>query len=143
MDELLALQQELAQVQSAKAGFKLSEPNVVEVVQKLAELGLLEVLYTTNGKEYVTPKRLHDEVADEILAHGGRINITELPPILNVRQPSHHNRRHDWLWQPELRPCAGGPAAHRTRGRSAAEEGRRAAALPGRDPRILLPRRLG
>ena len=84
MDELLALQQELAQVQSAKAGFKLSEPNVVEVVQKLVELGLLEVLYTTNGKEYVTPKRLHDEVADEILAHGGRINITQLPPILNV-----------------------------------------------------------
>jgi hypothetical protein len=84
MDELLALQQELAQVQSAKAGFKLSEPNVVEVVQKLAELGMLDVLYTSNGKEYVTPKRLNEEVADEILAHGGRINITELPPILNV-----------------------------------------------------------
>jgi hypothetical protein len=84
MDELLALQQELAQVQSAKAGFKLSEPNVVEVVRKLAELGMLDVLYTSNGKEYVTPKRLNEEVADEILAHGGRINITELPPILNV-----------------------------------------------------------
>ena len=84
MDELLALQQELAAVQSAKSSFKLSEPNIVEVVQKLAELGLLEVLYTTNGKEYVTPKRLLNEVEDEILAHGGRVNITELPPILSV-----------------------------------------------------------
>ena len=95
MDELLALQQELANVQSAKAGFKLSEPNVVEVVQKMVEMGLLEVLYTSNGKEYVTPKRLHEEVADEILAHGGRINITELPPILNVHQTKQpHTRAH-------------------------------------------------
>ena len=96
MDELLALQQELANVQSAKAGFKLSEPNVVEVVQKMVEMGLLEVLYTSNGKEYVTPKRLHEEVADEILAHGGRINITELPPILNVDLP-HIERAVDQL----------------------------------------------
>lgn len=96
MDELIALQQELANVQSAKAGFKLSEPNVVEVVQKMVEMGLLEVLYTSNGKEYVTPKRLHEEVADEILAHGGRINITELPPILNVDLP-HIERAVDQL----------------------------------------------
>ena len=43
MDEILALQQELARVQSAPSTFKLSEPNIVEVVQKLVELGLLEV----------------------------------------------------------------------------------------------------
>lgn len=84
MEELLALQAELARVQSAPSSFKLSEPNVVEVVQKLVELGLLEVLFTTNGKEYLTPKQLRNEVADEIAAHGGRVNITELASILNV-----------------------------------------------------------
>ena len=122
MEELLALQAELARVQEAPSVFKLSEPNVVELMRKLSELGLLEVLFTTNGKEYLTPKQLHDEarstccfgeptpdraphlkhdardntyaeptrqrlrtqVEDEIVTHGGRINITELPPILNV-----------------------------------------------------------
>ena len=85
--QLAALMGELAAVQKAPSTFKLSEPNVVEVVQKLAELGLVEVLYTTNGKEYLTPKQLRNEVEDEILAHGGRINLTELAPILNVDLP--------------------------------------------------------
>jgi len=44
-------------------------------------------LFTTNGKEYVTPKQLHNEVEDEILTHGGRVNITDLPAILNVDLP--------------------------------------------------------
>ena len=87
MDELLALQAELAAVQKAPSTLKLSEPNVVEVVQKLVDLGMLEVLYTTNGKEYLTPKQLRNEVEDEILAHGGRVNVTDLPPILNVDLP--------------------------------------------------------
>ena len=87
MDEILALQQELARVQSAPSTFKLSEPNVIEVVQKLVELGLLEVLFTTNGKEYLTPKQLRHEVEDEIMVRGGRVNITELAPVLNVDLP--------------------------------------------------------
>ena len=84
MDELLALQRELAEVQSAPSVYRLSEPNVVEVMMKLADLGLVEVVYTSNGKEYLTPKQLRNELADEILAHNGRINVTELAPILNV-----------------------------------------------------------
>jgi len=87
MDELLALQAELAKVQEAPSVFKLSEPNIVEIVGSLCEMGLLEVLFTTNGKEYLTPKRLRHEVEDEILSHGGRVNIVELPTILNVDLP--------------------------------------------------------
>tara|TARA_B100000524_G_scaffold345873_1_gene245159 strand:+ start:36 stop:2066 length:2031 start_codon:yes stop_codon:yes gene_type:complete len=84
MDEILALQAELASLQEAQSVTKLSEPNVIDLVRKLQELGLVEVLYSTNGKEYITPKQLQNEVEDEILAAGGRINMTELPPILNV-----------------------------------------------------------
>ena len=98
MEELLALQAELARVQSAPSAFKLSEPNVIEVVQKLSALGLVEVLYTTNGKEYLTPKQLRNEVEDEILAHGGRVNLTDLAPILNVDLP-HVERAVDALLQ--------------------------------------------
>ena len=85
--DLAALMAELQSVQKAPSVFKLSEPNVVEVMQKLAELGLVDVLFTSNGKEYLTPKQLRNEVEDEILAHGGRINTTELAPILNVDLP--------------------------------------------------------
>ncbi len=60
---------------------------MIEVVQKLVELRLLDVLFTTNGKEYLTPRQLKREVEDEILAHGGRVNIVELPPVLNVDLP--------------------------------------------------------
>ena len=87
MDELLALQRELAEVQSAPSVVRLSEPNIVEMMLKLKDLGLVDVLHTSNGKEYLTPKQLRNEVADEILAHNGRINITELAPILNVDLP--------------------------------------------------------
>ena len=55
MDELLALQRELAQVQAAPSAYKLSEPNIVEIMMKLSDLGLVKVMHTTNGKEYLTP----------------------------------------------------------------------------------------
>jgi hypothetical protein len=87
MEELLALQAELAKVQEAPSVFKLSEPNIVEIVSTLCEAGLLEVLFTTNGKEYLTPAQLRNEVEDEIVAHGGRVNVVELPTILNVDLP--------------------------------------------------------
>ena len=45
---------------------------------------LLQVLFTTNGKEYLTPKQLRNEVEDEIMVRGGRVNITELATVLNV-----------------------------------------------------------
>ena len=114
MDELASLAKQLATVQAAASVYKLSEPNVVEVVQKLKELGLIEVLFTTNGKEYVTPKQLSNEVEDELLAHGGRVNLTDLPTLLNIDLT--HIRAVD------------GP-----------QEGRHAAALPGRADRRVLP----
>ena len=82
-DELLALQKQLQQVQAAPSTFRLSEPNIVEVMMKLSDLGLVEVLHTSNGKEYLTPKQLRNEVSYEIFAHNGRVNITETAPILN------------------------------------------------------------
>lgn len=41
-------------------------------------------MYTTDGKEYITPEYLQKEVEDEIYVHGGRINLVELAQILNV-----------------------------------------------------------
>lgn len=38
---------------------------------KLIEQGELDVLFTLNGREYLTPKQLEREIQDELLQHGG------------------------------------------------------------------------
>lgn len=50
----------------------------------LIKQGLINVVYTTDGKEYITPDYLQKEVEDEIYVHGGRINLVELAQVLNV-----------------------------------------------------------
>lgn len=50
---------------------RLSERNCVEIIWKLKELNLLEVIYTTDGKEYITPQELSKEIREELIVHGG------------------------------------------------------------------------
>lgn len=64
--------------------FRLSERNVVEVVTLLLEKGLLEIIFTNDGKEYLTPDNLRREIEDELFVNGGRINLIELTKTLNV-----------------------------------------------------------
>lgn len=63
---------------------RLSDQNCVEVVSLLINKGLLNVLFTTDGKEYITPEYLQKEIEDEIYVHGGRVNLVELSQSLNV-----------------------------------------------------------
>ena len=63
---------------------RLSEKNCIEIVSKLIELKLIDVFYTNDGKEYVTPQQLSREISDELIMHGGRIHLTELVPLLNI-----------------------------------------------------------
>ena len=86
MDEILALQAALATAQDAKSSIRLSERNIVELVNKLKSLDLLDatLLYTLNGKEYLTETRLDAEIKREVKRSGGRIPITDLQPALNV-----------------------------------------------------------
>lgn len=51
---------------------RLSERNVIELVTKLIELHLVDVLYTSDGKTYVTHQQLVKEIKDELIVHGGR-----------------------------------------------------------------------
>lgn len=50
----------------------------------LIEKGLLEVIFTIDGKEYLTPDQLRREIEDELYVNGGRVNLVELSKILNV-----------------------------------------------------------
>lgn len=63
---------------------RLSDQNCVEIVSLLIENRFLNVLFTSDGKEYITPEYLRKEIEDEIVVHGGRVNLVELSQILNV-----------------------------------------------------------
>ena len=59
-DELAELQRQFEFAQEAKSSIRLSERNVVELVQKLQELRIIDydLHHTVSGKEYITPVRL-------------------------------------------------------------------------------------
>mmetsp|Transcript_28665 Transcript_28665/g.68377 ORF Transcript_28665/g.68377 Transcript_28665/m.68377 type:complete len:806 (-) Transcript_28665:90-2507(-) len=82
VEELLAGLQE---AQQAKSAVKLSERNVVELVSRLKELGLVQdLLHTVNGKEFITRERVKAEVANAVQRAGGRISMVDLPPLIGV-----------------------------------------------------------
>lgn len=62
--ELLALQQLLFAAQETKSAARLSERNVVELVAKLQELGLLgnDLLHSLDGKDYITQVSIHRHI---------------------------------------------------------------------------------
>jgi hypothetical protein len=53
---------------------RLSERNCVEIITKLIELNLLDVVFTTDGKEYITPQYLIKEIKDELYVSGGELS---------------------------------------------------------------------
>ncbi|ESO89369.1 hypothetical protein LOTGIDRAFT_229220 [Lottia gigantea] len=84
MADLEAVRREFQEVQLSAAKQKLSERNVVEIVAKLIELNYIDVVYTCDGKEYLTHDEINKEIKEELQVHGGRINLVELQEILNV-----------------------------------------------------------
>lgn len=45
---------------------------------------LLQVYFTQDGKEYVTPEQVDNEIKDELMQHGGKLAVLSLPPLLNL-----------------------------------------------------------
>jgi hypothetical protein len=76
----------LQATQQAKAVAKLSERNVVELISKLKQLGILgeELLHTINGKEYITTDRLRADIKAALAQAGGRVELVELPALVGV-----------------------------------------------------------
>ena len=86
MDENLALQAALSAAQEQKYSIRLSERNIVALVNKLKDIKLLDasLMYTLNGKEYVTRDRLDAEIKREVRLRGGRVPVVDLQVALNV-----------------------------------------------------------
>ncbi|CAB3226728.1 unnamed protein product [Arctia plantaginis] len=83
-DEIKRLAADFQKAQLTSTSLRLSERNCIEIVTKLLELKLIDVIFTTDGKEYLTPQQLTKEVKDELYVHGGRINTVDLAKELNV-----------------------------------------------------------
>lgn len=56
------------------------------MVNLLIERQLINVVFTVDGKEYITPAHLERELEDELYSHGGCIHLVELAKNLNVDQ---------------------------------------------------------
>ena len=74
-EEIKRLAADFQRAQLSSTAHKLSERNCIEIVNKLINLGLIDVIYTTDGKEYLTPKELEKEIRDEVIVHGGNFHL--------------------------------------------------------------------
>lgn len=83
-DEVKRLAADFQRAQASASLQRLSDRNCVDVINKLKDLGLLDVLYSLDGKEYITKEHLKKEISDELFVAGGRIHLTEVSTILNV-----------------------------------------------------------
>ena len=83
-EEIRRLAADFQRAQLSGTVHKLSERNCVELVTKLIELKLIDVIFTTDGKEYLTHQHLAREIQDELYVSGGRIGLVELAAGLNV-----------------------------------------------------------
>lgn len=70
-EEVKRLAADFQRAQLSSTSHKLSERNCVELVQKLINLGLIDVMFTTDGREYVTPSELEKEIKEELFVEGG------------------------------------------------------------------------
>ncbi|WJX44259.1 hypothetical protein P8452_31256 [Trifolium repens] len=84
-DELLELQRQFEFAQQAKSSIRLSDRNVVELVQKLQQLQIIdfELLHTASGKEYITLDQLRNEMIAEVKKLG-RISVIDLADVTGV-----------------------------------------------------------
>ncbi|KAK9154210.1 hypothetical protein Sjap_001690 [Stephania japonica] len=83
--ELLELQRQFELAQEAKSSVRLSERNVVELVQKLHDIQIIDydLLHTVSGKEYITSDQLRCEMMMEI-DKSGRVSLIELADVVGV-----------------------------------------------------------
>ncbi|TMW59601.1 hypothetical protein Poli38472_004670 [Pythium oligandrum] len=84
MDEIAALQAQLAAVQQQESALKLSDHNVIDLLAKLQQLGKIQIVHTLTGKQILTPKQIEHEIEDHVTLNAGRISLSELQQLLSI-----------------------------------------------------------
>lgn len=83
MEELRRLKQQMMALQQAPVKPRLSERNLVEIIKKLMDSGSLPLYFSSNGKDFLTPTHLEEEILREVRRQG-RVSLIELPAILGI-----------------------------------------------------------
>lgn len=83
-DEVKRLAADFQKVQLSSSTQKLSERNCIEVVTLLMEKKMLDLIFSSDGKEYITPQHLVTEILGELYVAGGRVNLVELAKTIGV-----------------------------------------------------------
>lgn len=83
-DEVKRLAADFQRAQLGSTSQRLTERNCIEVITRLVEEKLLDVIFTTDGKEYITPQHLVREIKDELHVNSGRVNLVDVAKTLNV-----------------------------------------------------------
>ncbi|KRX91044.1 E3 UFM1-protein ligase 1 [Trichinella pseudospiralis] len=83
-DEIKSLAADLRRVQLGESSKKLSQRNCIELITKLVENGMLEVITSVNRKDYITPEYLLTQIKNEIIANEGRVSLASLQQVLGV-----------------------------------------------------------
>lgn len=80
-EEIRLLAADFRKLQESTTVHKLSERNCIEVVARLISTGQVEVIYTLDGKEYITPQQIEREIKNELIAHRGNCLVFYLVPF--------------------------------------------------------------
>ncbi|CAH1114383.1 unnamed protein product [Psylliodes chrysocephalus] len=83
-EEVKRLAADFQKVQLSSTTQKLSERNCIEIVSWLIDRKMLDLIFTSDGKEYITPNQLVSDIRGELYDHGGRINLVELAKVIGV-----------------------------------------------------------
>ncbi|CAG2120426.1 unnamed protein product, partial [Medioppia subpectinata] len=74
-EDVKRLAADFQRTQLSETLLRLSERNCVEIMKRLIEMKLLDVIFTSDGKEYITEEHLLREIEDELFSAGGRISL--------------------------------------------------------------------
>ena len=83
-EEIKRLAADFQRTQESDTLQRISERNCIDIVKKLTDLNLIELIYTCDGKEFLTPAHLVKEIEDEVHINGGRMHLHDLATNLNV-----------------------------------------------------------
>ncbi|KAJ8934335.1 hypothetical protein NQ314_013376 [Rhamnusium bicolor] len=83
-EEVKRLAADFQKVQLSSTAQRLSERNCIEIISWLIERKMLDLIFTTDGKEYLTPAQLVNDIRGELYDSGGRINLVELAKLIGV-----------------------------------------------------------
>ncbi|VIO98267.1 Uncharacterized protein BM_BM2026 [Brugia malayi] len=82
--DIQRLAADFQRLQLTESSKKLSENNCVELMSILINSKAIDILFTTDGKEYVTRSHLLNEVKNECIGREGRVSLYDLAHTLNV-----------------------------------------------------------